>query len=67
MLLGLSEDAVRSRLKRGTLRKETAKDGTVLVVLETGDSPETRPTDQRTSPLDQTTNQLPDNHPTKAT
>lgn len=32
-LLGLSEEAVRSRLKRGTLRKEKARDGTVLVVL----------------------------------
>ncbi len=32
-LLGLSEDAVRSRLKRGTLRKEKSPDGTVLVVL----------------------------------
>jgi hypothetical protein len=32
-LLGLSEDAVRSRLKRGMLRKEKAKDGAVLVVL----------------------------------
>jgi hypothetical protein len=32
-LLGLSEEAVRSRLKRGTLRKEKASDGTVLVVL----------------------------------
>jgi hypothetical protein len=33
LLLGLSEDAVRSRLKRGTLRRETGPDGTVLVVL----------------------------------
>lgn len=38
VLLGLSEDAVRSRLKRGTLRKEKARDGTVLVVLGTGGS-----------------------------
>ena len=51
-LLGLSEDTVRSRLRRGTLRKEKAKDGTVLVVLGTGDSPETRPTDERTAPLE---------------
>ena len=33
-LLSLSEDAVRSRLKRGTLRKDKAKDGTVRVILE---------------------------------
>ena len=41
-LLGLSEDAVRSRLKRGTLRKEKGADGTVFVVLgggENGDRP----------------------------
>src|SRR5215212_8212586 len=43
VLLDLSEAAVRSRLKRGTLRKEKAKDGTVLVVLGTGASPD-RPT-----------------------
>ncbi len=34
VLLGLSEDAVRSRLKRGTLGKEKDADGTVFVVLE---------------------------------
>ncbi len=42
IFLGLSEDAVRSRLKRGTLRKEKGADGTVFVVLggsETGDRP----------------------------
>jgi predicted ArsR family transcriptional regulator len=33
VLLGLSEDAVRSRLKRGTLGKEKDADGTVFVVL----------------------------------
>src|SRR4051794_31984392 len=33
LLLGLSEDAVRSRLRRGTLRRETSRDGTVFVVL----------------------------------
>ena len=51
LLLGLSEDAVRSRLKRGTLRKEKGTDGTVLVALD-GDRPTTngdRPaTDQTT-------------------
>jgi hypothetical protein len=56
--LGLSEDAVRSRLKRGTLRKEKAKDGTVLVVLETGDSPD-RPTNITARPNDQSTTGLP--------
>ncbi|MCA1731537.1 MAG: hypothetical protein LC751_19680 [Actinobacteria bacterium] len=38
VLLGLSEDAVRSCLKRGTLRREKARDGTVLVVLGVGGS-----------------------------
>jgi hypothetical protein len=33
VILGLSEDAVRSRLKRGTLAKEKGRDGTVFVVL----------------------------------
>ncbi len=32
-LLGLSEDAVRSGLKRGTLRTEKGDDGTIFVVL----------------------------------
>ncbi len=49
-LLGLSEDAVRSRLKRGTLRKEKAPDGAVLVVLggdgRTDRPPTGRATDQ---------------------
>jgi hypothetical protein len=39
-LLGLSEDAVRSRLKRGTLSKEKAADGTVFVMVN-GDRPAT--------------------------
>jgi len=39
VLLGLSEDAVRSRLKRGTLHKEKARDGTVRVVLGASGSP----------------------------
>ena len=48
LLLGISEDAVRSRLRRGTLRRETGGDGTVLVVLST-DRPASnqRPTDDR--------------------
>src|SRR4051812_29867876 len=43
-ILGLSEDAVRSRLKRGTLAKEKGRDGTVFVVLgsdKTNDQPTT--------------------------
>ncbi len=43
-LLGLSEDAVRSRLKRGTLGKEKDADGTVFVVLDGGGSGDRRPT-----------------------
>jgi len=57
-LLGISQDAVRSRLKRGTLRREKMPDGTVLVSLgdATNDRPMTdssanrqpdQPTDQR--------------------
>jgi uncharacterized membrane protein YccC len=50
LLLGLSEDAVRSRLRRGTLRRETGRDGTVFVVLGT-DRPASyqRPTDNRST------------------
>jgi len=33
-LLGITPDAVRSRLRRGTLQREEAPDGTVLVVLD---------------------------------
>jgi hypothetical protein len=50
-LLGISEDAVRSRLKRGTLGKDKGPNGTVLVVLGrdgSADRPSTnQPTDQR--------------------
>jgi hypothetical protein len=49
VLLGLSEDAVRSRLKRGTLRKEKARDGSVLVVLGS-DRPVNRPSAQGDRP-----------------
>lgn len=50
LLLGISEDAVRSRLRRGTLRRETGGDGTVFVVLGT-DRPASnqRPTDDRST------------------
>jgi hypothetical protein len=57
LLLGLSEDAVRSRLKRGTLRRERGADGTVLVILGPDGSPDRPPTkdDQLTTrqPTDQ--------------
>jgi len=33
-LLGITPDAVRARLRRGTLRKETGPDGETLVVLD---------------------------------
>jgi predicted ArsR family transcriptional regulator len=56
-LLGLSEDAVRSRLKRGTLRKDKAKDGTVRVVLGEG-QPADRPMNNNDRPTtDQATGQ----------
>ncbi len=38
-LLGITPDAVRSKLRRGKLRRAEAPDGTVLVVLD-GDSPD---------------------------
>ena len=34
-ILGITPDAVRSRLRRGTLHKETSEDGTVYVRLDT--------------------------------
>jgi hypothetical protein len=55
-ILGLSEDAVRSRLKRGTLRKEKGQDGTVFVVLGADGSPD-RPTTNDDQP---TTGQMTD-------
>jgi hypothetical protein len=58
VLLGLSEAAVRSRLKRGTLRKEKAKDGTVLVVLGTGGSTD-RPTKSTARPNDRSSTGQP--------
>src|SRR5215207_3470466 len=64
LLLGISEDAVRSRLRRGTLRRETGKDGTVFVVLGTDRQPSNqrstndRSTDQQTD--QPTTNQATD-------
>ncbi len=46
-ILNITPDAVRSRLRRGTLRKDQTPDGTVLVVLD-GDGLSDRPTDQTT-------------------
>jgi hypothetical protein len=64
LLLGISEDAVRSRLRRGTLRRETGKDGTVFVVLGTDrQASNQRPTNDRSTDqqADQpTTNQATD-------
>ncbi len=39
-ILGVTPDAVRSRLRRGTLQRDEAADGTVLVVLTVGDRPD---------------------------
>lgn len=53
-ILGITPDAVRSRLRRGTLRRNEAPDGTVLVALSSDgrDGPDAsaadRPTDQTT-------------------
>jgi hypothetical protein len=46
VLLGLSEDAVRSRLKRGTLRKEKDADGRVFVALGANGRPGRPATDE---------------------
>jgi hypothetical protein len=59
VLLGLSEDAVRSRLKRGTLGKEKAPDGTVYVVLGMGDSTD-RPTNSQPTNAQPSTGQPTD-------
>jgi peptidoglycan hydrolase CwlO-like protein len=59
VLLGLSEDAVRSRLKRGTLGKEKAPDGTVYVVLGVGESTD-RPTTSQPTNDQSTTSQATD-------
>jgi hypothetical protein len=53
-ILGITPDAVRSRLRRGTLHKETSEDGTVYVHLDTegpaglNDQTTDQPTDQTT-------------------
>jgi hypothetical protein len=53
-ILGVTPDAVRSRLRRGSLKRSEAQDGTVLVVLEDNgrDRPDASPTDH---PTDRTT------------
>lgn len=65
LLLGLSEDAVRSRLKRGTLHKEKGLDGTVLVILGpdiSSDHPTTSAQPTTGQPTDQTAQFLMQSH-----
>src|SRR5215212_2728296 len=50
-ILSITPDAVRSRLRRGTLRKDRGPDGEVLVVLDGDASATDRPTDQPTVAL----------------
>jgi len=50
-ILSITPDAVRSRLRRGTLRKDRGPDGEVLVVLDVDASATDRPTDQPTVAL----------------
>src|SRR5215218_7418054 len=50
-ILSITPDAVRSRLRRGTLRKDRGPDGEVLVVLDGDASATERPTDQPTVAL----------------
>jgi len=50
-ILSITPDAVRSRLRRGTLRKDRGPDGEVLVVLDGDASSTDRPTDQPTVAL----------------
>jgi len=45
--LGLTVDAVRSRIKRGTLPKEKTPDGNVFVVVEDGQDAQAEPTNDR--------------------
>ena len=57
VLLGLSEDAVRSRLKRGTLGKEKDADGTVFVVMGANGRPGLPTTNADRPTTGQTTDQ----------
>src|SRR5215210_2932747 len=50
-ILSITPDAVRSRLRRGTLLKDRGPDGEVLVVLDGDASATDRPTDQPTVAL----------------
>ena len=57
-LLGITPDAVRSRLRRGTLKRAEAPDGTVLVVLDgeaVGDGPDGSDASATDRPTSQTT------------
>jgi hypothetical protein len=58
-ILGVTPDAVRSRLRRGTLRRDETPDGTVLVVLENdtvaGDGRDGRDDQSTDRPTDHTT------------
>jgi hypothetical protein len=47
--LGLTVEAVRSRIKRGTLAKEKDTDGTVYAVLEDGAHDQARPGDDQSN------------------
>ncbi len=58
LLMGISEDAVRSRLRRRTLRKEKAADGTVYVILN-----ETTGTDRPSTSEDQPSTDEPTDKP----
>ena len=50
-ILGITPDAVRSRLRRGTLRREQGPDGEVLVALDGDQSVDHSPTDRPTVAL----------------
>src|SRR3954452_6933952 len=58
-LLGVSTDSIRSRLRRGTLKREDATDGTILVVLPNEISATDSPDSQTTVSTGHSTN-----HPT---
>jgi hypothetical protein len=51
--LGVTVDAVRGRLKRGTLSSQKDETGTVYVLLSEGDQPTGQPDDQPRPAVDQ--------------
>ncbi len=57
LLLGISEDAVRSRLRRRTLGKEKAPDGTVYVILNGAVGTDRPPTNSDQPTTDEATDQ----------